>query len=65
MELITISDNTVINMDRIDAVELITTKKGKSVVIYVNGTRFIATKNIADLFGRLNEPDLSRQYFAG
>jgi len=67
MTLIDIGNNVMINPDRIDAVELITRKDGKfgEINIYVNGTRFTATKNIEDFLRKINKPDLSKQFWAG
>lgn len=65
MLLIDIGNNILINPEKIDAVELITTKTGKEIVVYVNGRRFTATKNVEGFLRQLNMPDLSKQFFAG
>jgi len=67
MTLIDIGNNVMVNPDRIDAIELITRKDGKfgEIIIYVNGTRFSASKNIEEFLRIINKPDLAKQFFAG
>ena len=66
MLLINIGENILVNPEKIDAVELIITKDGKKeMVVYVNGKRFTATKNIETFLRQLNQPDLSNQFYAG
>lgn len=62
MLLISIGENIMVNPEKVDAVEMITEKTGKSIVIYVNGKRFTVTKNVDYFLRQLNQPDLSKQF---
>jgi len=65
MKLIEIGNNVLVNLESIDAIELVDGAKGKEFIIYVNGKRFTATNNIGKILQQIVQPDLSSQFFAG
>lgn len=63
MLLINISDNIMINPEKVDAVEMVVTKENtREIIIYVNGKRFTVTKNVEYFLRQINQPDLSKQF---
>lgn len=67
MDLIPLTDNILINPDKIDSVEQITNSEGTSLIVYVNGRQYTITdtKSANELITKLRQPDLTKQFWAG
>ena len=65
MDLIEIAPDTMINMDRIDAIKTIVFDGEPRMVIYTSGENFISTLDPAVLIQKLKELNVNTQYWAG
>ena len=63
--LIQISGNTLINPDKIDAVEVIENSTGLQLIIYMGNKTFIATKNAREVLEQIKQTDKHEQFWAG
>ena len=63
--LIQISGNTLVNPDKIDAVEVIESTEGLQLVIYMGNKTFLATKNAHEILEQLKQVDKHEQFWAG
>jgi hypothetical protein len=65
MKFIKISDTVIINPNMISAVEIRTTPKGRSLIIYADGKTFNCTIPYDEIMPILTALDETKQFFAG
>ena len=67
MELISISEDVLVNPQRISVVEVVKKKSGTSLRVTVDDRTFTVDKPVKELFAEMNKAgvDLSEQFFAG
>ena len=65
MQLIPIAPDILINPDKISIVEKMNIKGKESLVIVVDGVRKVVTMNIDDVYRKLVESGVDKQFWAG
>ena len=67
MNLIAISEDILVNPNRISVVEVVKKKSGVNVRITVDDKTFTVDRPVKELFAEMNKAgvDLSQQFFAG